>query len=98
MFKKKKKIFLFFFLDFKLYLIYLKTGEEITLTPFDKITSEPVKFSPKYPNEVIVSINKPDPTAFSLYRCNLKTGEYNLIEENNQTFGSYILNDDLEVR
>ncbi|CAG8491195.1 1605_t:CDS:10 [Rhizophagus irregularis] len=74
-----------------------KEGDEVTLTPFDGTTSEPVKFSPNYPNEVIISINKPDPTVFSLYRCDLKTGEINLIEENTQSFDSYFLNDDLEV-
>ncbi|CAB4414433.1 unnamed protein product [Rhizophagus irregularis] len=83
--------------DFKLYSIDLNTGEKVTLTPFDGTTSEPVKFSPSYPNEVIISINKPDPTVFSLYRCDLKTGEINLIEENTQSFDSYFLNDDLEV-
>ncbi|PKC69957.1 hypothetical protein RhiirA1_439689 [Rhizophagus irregularis] len=83
--------------DFKLYSIDLNTGEKVTLTPFDGTTSEPVKFSPNYPNEVIISINKPDPTVFSLYRCDLKTGEINLIEENTQSFDSYFLNDDLEV-
>ncbi|GBB93056.1 hypothetical protein RclHR1_02100005 [Rhizophagus clarus] len=83
--------------DYKLYSIDLNTDEKVTLTPFDGTTSQPVKFSPKYPNEVIISINKPDPTVFSLYRCNLKTGEINLIEENNQAFESYFINDDLEV-
>ncbi|RIA99765.1 hypothetical protein C1645_730676 [Glomus cerebriforme] len=83
--------------DFKLYSVDVITGEEIILTPFDGTRSEPLKFSPKYPDEVIISINKPDPTVFSLYRSNLKTGEINLIEENKQPFESYLVNDDLEV-
>ncbi|CAI2168914.1 5256_t:CDS:2 [Funneliformis geosporum] len=84
--------------DFKLYSVDVNSGQEILLTPFDKTTSSPKGFSPNFPDEIVISINNPDPTAFSLYRSNVKTGEINLIEENTQGFLSYFVNDDLEVR
>ncbi|CAG8490816.1 8959_t:CDS:2 [Funneliformis mosseae] len=84
--------------DFKVYSVDVNSGEEILLTPFDKTTSTPERFSSDFPDEIVISINHPDPTAFSLYRSNLKTGEINLIEENTQGFIGYFVNDDLKVR
>ncbi|CAG8677349.1 14301_t:CDS:2, partial [Acaulospora morrowiae] len=83
--------------DFKLHSVDVKTLEEKILTPFDQTLSYPVKFSPRFPDEAIVAINKPDPAAHSLYRVHLRTGELRLIEENKLHFSGYFVNDDLEV-
>src|SRR6266498_1785766 len=87
----------FFFIDFKLYSVDVNTGEKILLTPFDGITSTPERFSPKNPDDVIISMNKPNPSAFSLYNVNLKTGEMKLVEENTQGFEGYYVDSELRI-
>ncbi|CAG8787356.1 9272_t:CDS:2 [Gigaspora margarita] len=46
----------------------------------------------------IVKINKPDPTAYSLYKINIITGVYALIESSEYSFTEYVVADSLKFR
>ncbi|CAG8605262.1 10539_t:CDS:2, partial [Scutellospora calospora] len=84
--------------DYKIYSVNIDTTDEICLTPFNNVQSKPIRLSPKHPHDAIIKINKPDPTAYSLYRFNHKTQNITLIEENSQSFNEYFIDDSLRVR
>ncbi|CAG8475034.1 20339_t:CDS:2, partial [Dentiscutata erythropus] len=83
------------------YILYSndKDGNEAKakcLTPYENVQSKLVRLCP---NEIIVAINKPNPNANSLYKINYKTDEKpTLIEENEQFFDEYAIDDSLKIR
>lgn len=78
-----------FLLDWQTYLVNTETAEERNLTPFTGTTSAPIKFSLTRPNEMLIMMNKRDPTVFDLYLVNLTTAELEMIEENTGKFGDW---------
>jgi dipeptidyl aminopeptidase/acylaminoacyl peptidase len=52
------------------------------LTPFKGAKAQNVITNKRFPDTLLVGINKRDPTQFDMYRCNLPTGELTLDTEN----------------
>ena len=52
------------------------------LTPFPGAKAQNVVTNKRFPDTLLVGINKRDPTKFDMYRCNLRTGELTLDTEN----------------
>ena len=74
------------------YVVNVETGESRDLTPFEGVQANPQPPSPKYPDEVLIGINRRDAQLHDLYRVNLLTGASELIVKND--FGAvYILPD-----
>ena len=67
------------------------------LTPFPGVRAEIRAISRKYPNEVIIGLNKRDPEYHDLYRLNIETGNMTLILENRE-FSGFEIDDDFNVR
>jgi len=52
------------------------------LTPFPGAKAQNVVTNKRFPDQLLVGINKRDPTQFDMYRCTLATGELTLDTEN----------------
>ncbi|CAG8723434.1 8124_t:CDS:2, partial [Dentiscutata erythropus] len=85
-------------IDYKIYSVNIDTNDVTCLTPFDNVQSKLIRLSPKFPNDIIIKINMPDPTTHSLYKINQKTLEITQIEKNSQSFNDYFVDDSLRVR
>jgi dipeptidyl aminopeptidase/acylaminoacyl peptidase len=83
--------------DFHVYRADVTTGENKDLTPLKKVRAQITQVSPKFPGEILVSINDRDPHFHDLYRLDLLSGERKLVEKNTQFLG-YVTDDDLKVR
>ncbi|CAG8828831.1 31667_t:CDS:2, partial [Gigaspora margarita] len=83
---------------YKIYAFNIDTNQTKCLTPFNKTQSRLVHLSPKFPQDAIIKINKPDPTAYSLYKINIITGVYALIESSEYSFTEYVVDDSLKFR
>jgi len=79
----------FILIDWQTHLVNIETSEERNLTPFDRTTTFPVKVSPTRPNEMLIKMNKRDPTVFDLYHVDLTTAELELIETNTGKFNNW---------
>lgn len=79
----------FYFIDWQTYLVNIETAQERNLTPFKGTNTSPIKLSVARPNEMIIAMNKRDPTVFDLYLVDLTTAELELIEENTGKFGEW---------
>jgi hypothetical protein len=70
--------------NFHLYAIdALQPGAKARdLTPFKGAKAQNVETNKRFPDQLLVGINKRDPTQFDMYRCQLSTGELTLDTEN----------------
>lgn len=63
-------------------VVDLATSETRDLTPFGRIYAQIIAKEKNFPNEILVAINKDDPTLHDLYRLNIETAELTLIAKN----------------
>lgn len=70
------------------------------LTPFDSVTvsmGNGVMTSKKFPDQVVVALNKRDPRFFDAYRIDIPTGDVELMMENPGDVVGWAMNDDFQV-
>ena len=86
------------------YLLDVETGEVTDLTPFEDVKAYVSATDRDQPDRVIIETNQLDPMFFSLYSCDLTTGELTLLQENpgqtetGELVLGYLTDEDLEVR
>ena len=68
------------------------------LTPFDGVRAENLITDPKHPDEVLVGLNKRDPSLFDMYRLDLSSGELTLDTENPGDVVGWITDADFRIR
>lgn len=74
------------------YHVFLATlnGETKDLTPFEKVRAGIIDDLEDIDNEILLSMNKRDPTVFDVFRLNIKTGEMKEIAKNPGNIVSWI--------
>ena len=68
--------------NWRLYSVDLESGDIADLTPFDGVQALPVGLSKRRPSEVVVAVNRDNPSLHDLYLVDLRTGELELLERN----------------
>lgn len=76
----------------------LRTGATKDFTPFDSIQAGVVAYNKRFPNELIVAMNRDDRELSDAYRLNLDTGELVLVAKNPGNVGKWIADGDFRVR
>jgi dipeptidyl aminopeptidase/acylaminoacyl peptidase len=84
--------------NWRLYAVHLKGGTETDLTPYEGVQARVQAVSPKFPNEILVSINNRDPRLHDVYRAEIGTGKLKLLAENNQNFVGWLADHDYQIR
>ena len=64
------------------YAVEIDSGQTRDLTPYDGVQAIPHGFSDRFPQEVLIAINRRDPQYHDLHRVDIVTGESELIVEN----------------
>lgn len=72
----------------------IKGPDEKPLRPMARIQ----EVSPRFPDEILIALNKRDPSAHDVYRANIRTGQLELVEQNDDQFLGYISDEDYAVR
>lgn len=83
--------------NFHAYSVDLTTGEELDLTPGEKLRAQIQQVSPDFPGEILIGVNDRDPRLHDLYRVNLSTGERELVMTNTGYVG-FVTDDSYTVR
>ena len=78
------------------YVVNVETGESRDLTPYEGVQAVPQPPSPKFPDEVLIAINRRDPQLHDLYRVNILTGESEVVVTND--FGTVYIMSDRDLR
>ena len=78
--------------DWHVYAVDVETEETRDLTPYEGVHAYPQAMSDRFPDEVLIGINRRNPQLHDVYRVNILTGESRLVVEND--FGAaHILSD-----
>ncbi|MDD1751528.1 MAG: S9 family peptidase, partial [Methanotrichaceae archaeon] len=83
--------------NWRIYVVNLSSGDIKDLTPFEGVQARIQTISSKFPEEVVIALNKRNPQYHDIYKLNIKTGNLTLLTENDQ-FISFDVDDDLKVR
>ncbi len=83
--------------NWHLYRVDLTSGDIKDLTPFEGVQAQIQETSPKFPDELLVSLNDLNPQFHNIYRINIVTGERELTQQND-SFAGYITDEDFQVR
>ena len=84
--------------NWHLYRVPSTGGEAVDLVPVDGVTVRPMGASPDQPDIMVVGVNDRDPALHDVYRLDTKTGERELIYQNDEGFVSFVLDNELELR
>ena len=84
--------------NWHLYQTHLVTLETKDLTPYEGVQVEIVNADPRFPNEMLIQMNKRDPSLFDVYRLNLTTGQLELDIENPGDVIHWIADHNLQIR
>jgi dipeptidyl aminopeptidase/acylaminoacyl peptidase len=83
--------------NFRLYDVDVETGIERDLTPMDDVQCRLIAHRKRFPNDVLVGINKDNPQLHDVYHLDLSSGELQKVVENPGYLG-WVVDDDLVVR
>jgi dipeptidyl aminopeptidase/acylaminoacyl peptidase len=84
--------------NFLLYSVDVTTGEEKTLTPFEKTRVNIYNGSYRRPEELIIGLNNRNPSWHDVYIVNIRTGDLKRILRNTKQYDGFIADDDLNLR
>ena len=84
--------------NWRLYAVELNTCGERNLTPYDEVQARIEAVDQKFPDEIVVSINKRDPQFHDVFRVNVRTGEMTELARNDQQFIGWVTDHDFQVR
>lgn len=83
--------------NWRLYRLHVPTREVTCLTPFDGVQARIEIASRFFPDEVIIGLNQRRQDLHDLYRLNVKTGERQLVYEN-EGYIDFTFDDDFNLR
>src|SRR6201997_496027 len=83
--------------NWHVYTVDLETSKIIDRTPFDGVQAEIIALRRKYPNDVLIGLNKENPQLHDVWRLNLETGDLTKVAEN-PGFVAWAIDQDLKVR
>ena len=83
---------------FHVYGANLKSGETRDLTPIVGVRAYPVALEPKFPDQVLLAMNRRNRSLFDVWRLDLKTGALALATENPGSVGDWTTDAQMQVR
>jgi dipeptidyl aminopeptidase/acylaminoacyl peptidase len=84
--------------NFLLYGVDVTSGEQRTLTPFEKTRVQIVNISSEVPGRILVGVNNRDPKWHDVHSLDLKTGKLTPVLTNTGGYASFIADEQLNVR
>ncbi len=81
--------------DWHVYAVDVETKETRDLTPYEGVNAIPQALSQRFPDEVLIGVNRRDPELHDLFRVNILTGESPLVVEND--FGAVDIMSDMDL-
>jgi dipeptidyl aminopeptidase/acylaminoacyl peptidase len=83
--------------NWRLHDVDLETGVDRDLTPFEGVQARVEHLDKRFPNEVLVGLNKDDPQFHDVYRLDLPSGRLERVLENRRFIG-FVADTELRVR
>ena len=84
--------------DWHVYTVNIESGDTRDLTPYEGVSAFPSGLSRRFPDEVLVGVNRRNPQYHDLFRVNVLTGDSRLVVENDFGAAQILADHDLEPR
>jgi dipeptidyl aminopeptidase/acylaminoacyl peptidase len=84
--------------NWRVYSVNVLTLEERDLTPIEGVRAQPMGFSERFPDEILVGLNDRMSQLHDLYIINIRTAERRLLLENDMGFVGFVCDHDYGVR
>ncbi|MBB4823252.1 dipeptidyl aminopeptidase/acylaminoacyl peptidase [Sporosarcina luteola] len=84
--------------NYHIYSSNLNGQEERDLTPYPDVRVQLVSNLQGIENEILIEMNKEDPTVYDVYRLNIKTGELHHVAKNPGNIGGWLADHDGKIR
>jgi dipeptidyl aminopeptidase/acylaminoacyl peptidase len=111
---RKRGIRLFFWAEDGRHIVYLQdeggdenwrihavdpaTGEDRDLTPFDDVQAQVVARDRRFPDALLVALNRENPELHDVYRLTISSGDLDLVAKNPGNIVGWTADEDFEVR
>jgi dipeptidyl aminopeptidase/acylaminoacyl peptidase len=82
--------------NWRLYQVNIRTGRSKVLFSYQKVQGKIIGLSQKFPEEILIGINRRRADFHDVYRLNIRTGRISLVYENN-FFADFISNENLKI-
>lgn len=83
--------------NWRLYSVDLTSGATLVLTPVEGTQARLQQSSPDFPDELLVALNDRVPELHDIYRINIRTGERQLVLQND-SFAGFMSDDAFQLR
>jgi dipeptidyl aminopeptidase/acylaminoacyl peptidase len=83
---------------FHIYRVDISTMERVDMTPFDGVNASILGLNKKYPNDVLITLNKKDQNGSAVYRFDMQTGHVHLVAHNLGNIDVWCVDSSLHVR
>lgn len=83
--------------NWRVYTVDLDSGETVDRTPFDGVQAQIVAHRKRFPDEILIGLNKDNEQLHDVYHLDLRSGELKKITEN-PGFLAWVVDNDLKVR
>jgi dipeptidyl aminopeptidase/acylaminoacyl peptidase len=83
--------------NWRIYTVNLESGETVDRTPFEGVQAQTIALRKKFPNEMLIGLNKDNEQLHDVYHLDLTSGELKKVVEN-PGFLAWLVDDELKVR
>src|SRR5713101_3848331 len=83
--------------NWRLYGVDLDKNTTLDLTPFDKVQAQVVEVDKRFPDQLLIGLNKDNPQLHDVYRLELSTGDLTKVADN-PGFAGWVVDANFAVR
>jgi dipeptidyl aminopeptidase/acylaminoacyl peptidase len=84
--------------DWRIHATDPKTQETRDLTPFEKVQAQLLSKNKRFPDTLLVGLNKENPQVHDVYRLSISSGDLELVAKNPGNVASWVADRDFQVR
>lgn len=84
--------------NWRLYAVNVETGEGKGLTPEEGVRAGLLKTSKNFPDEILINLNSRKKELFDVYRLNIKSGDMQMVYQNDENFIGFTADNNLNIR
>jgi dipeptidyl aminopeptidase/acylaminoacyl peptidase len=84
--------------NWRLYSVDLETDTEADLTPFDKVQAQIIHHDKRFPNELLVAMNKEDERLHDVYHLDLGSKKLEMVAKNPGNVANWVVDANMVVR
>ena len=84
--------------NWRVYSVDIESGAERSLTPFDGVKAQIEAVSHRWPNTILVGLNRRDAKAHDLFKLDISTGQLEEVQRNDSGYTEFVVDESYAVK